>query len=89
MGFITPLYADDAEFDGSVWRIPQLFKLIMERGPNRGYFPDPAKPLLVADFSEQEEYAKREYTAEGLELNFLGGSQYLGAYLVPREELEA
>ena len=38
---------------------------------------------------EQEEAAKRKFVAEGLEINFVGGRWYLGAYLGPQEELEA
>ena len=37
----------------------------------------------------QEEAAKREFVAEGLVLNLISGSRYLGAYLGPQEELEA
>ena len=32
---------------------------------------------------------KRDFAAEGLELNVVSGSRYLGAYLGPQEELEA
>ena len=37
----------------------------------------------------QEEVAKREFAKEGLVLNFVSGSRYLGAYLGPQAELEA
>ena len=37
----------------------------------------------------QEEAAKREFAKEGLVLNFVRGSRYLGAYLGPRDQLEA
>ena len=33
--------------------------------------------------------AKREFAVEGLTLNFVSGSRYLGAYLGPYAELEA
>ena len=33
--------------------------------------------------------ARRQFAAEDLILNSVSGSQYLGAYLVPQEELEA
>ena len=32
--------------------------------------------------------AKRKFEAEGLEINFVGVSRYLGAYLGTREQLE-
>ena len=52
-----------------------------------GYFPEPAKPLFISDRPGQEDAAKREFAAEGLVLNFLRGSRYLGAYLGPQVEL--
>ena len=56
---------------------------------DRGYFSDPAKSLFITDTPVQEEAVNREFAAEGLDINVVGGSRYLGAYLGPREELEA
>ena len=39
--------------------------------------------------TEEEAAAKREFAKEGLVLNFISCSRYLGAYLVPQAELEA
>ena len=61
----------------------------MKRGPDRGYLTDPAKYLFISDTTSQEEAAKREFAKEGRCLNFVSGSRYLGAYLVPQEELKA
>ena len=58
-------------------------------GLDRGYLPDPAKSLFIADSSEQEEVTKREFAVEGIYLNFIGGSRYLEAYLGHQEGLEA
>ena len=60
----------------------------MERGVDRGYFPNPAKSLFILDTPGQEEVARREFVVEGLELNFFCGSRYLGEYLGPQEDLE-
>ena len=60
----------------------------MERGVDRGYFPNPAKSLFILDTPGQEEVARREFVVEGLELKFFCGSRYLGAYLGPQEDLE-
>ena len=46
------------------------------------------KSLFISDTPEQEEAAKREFTKEGIGLNFISGSQYLGAYLGPWYQLE-
>ena len=61
----------------------------MNRGPDRGYLPEPAKSLFISDTPGQEESAKRKFAAEGLVLNFVSGSRYLEAYIVLQEELGA
>ena len=89
MGLLSPFYADDAAFDGSARRSAHLLKLLTKRRPERGYLPEPAKSLFISDTPGQEEAAKREFALEGLTLNFVSGSWYLGAYLGPQEKLEA
>ena len=42
----------------------------MERGPDRGYFPDLAKSLFISDTLGQEEAVRREFAEEGFEINF-------------------
>ena len=59
------------------------------RGPDRGYFPEPAKSLFISDKPGQDETAKKDFSKEGLCLNLVSGSRYLGAYLGPQKELEA
>ena len=86
---LTPFHADNTEFDGSVRRSSQLLKLIMDRGADWGYLPNPAKSLFILDSPDQEEVEKWKFKAELLHLNFVGGSRYLGAYLRTREQLEA
>ena len=86
---ISPVYASDAAFDGSARRSAQLLKLLMRKGPDQGYFPEPANSLFISDTPGQEAAAKREFAAEGSTLNFVSGSRYLGAYLGLQAELEA
>ena len=88
-GLLFPFYADDATFDVLARRSAQLLKLLMNRGPDRGYFLDPDKSLFVLDTPVQEEAEKREFAAGDLILNFVSGTRYLGAYLGPRDQLEA
>ena len=88
-GILSPFYVDDAAFDGSARHSVQLLKLLMNRGPDRGYFPEPAKSLFISDTPGQEAAAKREFVAEGLTLNFVNGSRYLGTYLGSQADLEA
>ena len=63
--------------------------MLMKRGPDQGYFPDPAKYLFISDTPGHKEAAKRDFSIEGLTLNFVSSSCYLGAYLSLQEELEA
>ena len=83
LGLLYPFYADDAAFEGSTQQIAQLLKMLMERGPDWGYFPDPDKSLFISDAPGQDEAERREFMAEGLVLNFVSGSRYLGVYLGP------
>ena len=83
LGLLYPFYADDAAFEGLIQRIAQLLKMLMERGPEWGYFPNLDKSLFISDAPGQDEAAKREFTAGGMVLNFVSGSNYLGAYLGP------
>ena len=84
---LYPFYAYDAAFDGSVRRSAVQLQLMKERGLDRGY-SEPDKSLSIADNPENEEAARQEFELAGLNLDYVGGSQYPVAYLGPREELE-
>ena len=83
---LSPFYRDNAAFDGSSRRSTQPLKLLIKRGPEWGYFPQPSKSLFISDTPGQEEAANWEFAKEGLVLNFVSGSRYLGAYLGPQAE---
>ena len=72
-GLLLPFYADDAVFNGSARRSAQLLKMLMKRGPDRGYFPELDNSLFISDTLGQEEAAKREFAVEVLTLNFVSG----------------
>ena len=57
--FLSPFYTDNAAFNGSAQKIAQLLKLLVEIGPDRGYFPKPAKSLFISDTMVQEEAVRR------------------------------
>ena len=88
-GFLSPFYVDDAAFEGLSRRSAQVLKLLMKRWSNQRYFPKPAKSLFILDTLGQEEAARREFSVEGLTLNFFSGRWYLGGYLGLQEDLEA
>ena len=58
-GLLSFFYADDAMFHGLTRQSAQLLQMLTERGPDRGYFPDPDKSLFISDTPGQEEAAKR------------------------------
>ena len=62
-------------------------KLLINLGPGRGYSPKTAKSLFIVDNLEGEEAERRKFEQAGINLNYVGGSLYLGAYLRPTEEL--
>ena len=86
--FISPFYAEDVAFNGSAQRSAKLLMLLMDGGSYLGYFPDSSRSLFTMDIPRQEEAYKREFASEGLDLYFVGGSWYLGAYLGLRKELD-
>ena len=88
-GILSPFYAYDAAFGGLARRSAHILKLLMKRGPDRGYFPEPSKSLFISDTPGQVEAAKREFAVEVLTLNLVSGSRYLGEYLGPQKALEA
>ena len=59
----------------------------MKRGLDRGYLPKPTNLFFISDTPGQEEAEKQEFAKEGLDLNFISGSRYLEAYLVPQDQL--
>ena len=84
----SPFYANDAAFDGLTRRSAAQLLLLMDWGPDKGYFTERAMSLFIADNPEEKEAAKREFERTGLHLNYTYGSKYLGDYLGPREDME-
>ncbi len=42
-------YADDSAFGGMAPDITAAMRTILERGPARGYFPEPSKSILICN----------------------------------------
>ena len=51
---LSPFYANDAAFDGSMWRSAAQLRLLMDQGPDRGYFPESAKSLFIAKKTDEK-----------------------------------
>ena len=58
-GLLTPFFADNAVFDGLERRSTYLLKMLLERGADRGYFPEPDKSLFISKWTHQEEAEKQ------------------------------
>ena len=82
-GLLPLFYADEAAFNGLARGSAHLLNLLMKKGSDRGYLSEPSRSLLILDTPGKEEVARREFAAEGIELNFVSGSRYLGVYLGP------
>ena len=70
---LTPFYVNDAAFDGSERQIAVQLRLMMDQGPDQGYFPKQANSLFIADTPEEKEAANREFERAGLNLNYVDG----------------
>ena len=49
LGLLSPFYADNAAFNSLARRSAQILKLLMKRGTDKGYFPEPANSLFISD----------------------------------------
>ena len=58
-GLLSTFYTDDAAFDGLARQSAHLLKLLMKKGPDRDYFPEPSKSPFTFDTPGQEEEARR------------------------------
>ena len=89
LGLLSPFYADDVAFNVLARQSAHLLKLLMYRGPDQRYFPEMSQALVILDTLGQKEEEKREFSSEGVALNFFSGGRFLGVYLGSQEELEA
>ena len=55
----------------------------------RGYLPKTSKSLFICDSPTKEETTNQAFEAEGLRINVVPGSQYIGAYIGPEEDSDA
>ena len=85
---LSLFYSNDTEFDRSERRSAAQVILLIDQGLDRVYFPEMARSLFIPDNPEEKDTAKRDFEQVGLNLNYVDGSQYLGAFLGTRNELE-
>ena len=58
-GRLTPFYTNDAAFGRLERGGAKLMKMLLEQGPDQGYFPGMVKYLFIVYFSSQESVAMR------------------------------
>ncbi len=61
---------------GAGKRITIVFKLLMEKGPSMGYFPEPAKSYHIYPKKEEAE-ARVAFKEKGTAVDFCCGKRYV------------
>ena len=51
---LVPFYAYYIAFDILAGRSATVMEILLEKGPDKGYFSDPSKSLFISDLPDQE-----------------------------------
>jgi hypothetical protein len=78
-----PWYADDSGAGGNFAGIRSYFERLQEKGPRRGYFPEPSKSILVV---QEHNKAAAEIAFKDLGFTIVTGTRYLGGYIGSAED---
>ena len=84
---LQPWYADDSAMMGPHALNAKVVKLLMEKGPCFGYYPEPKKSWHICSEAE-EPAAMAAFDAEGLQVRFTRGQRYAGGYIGSAETQE-
>ena len=76
---LQPWYADDAAMVGKVEDLRTAMELLQERGPARGYFPEPSKSVFVPATPEVAEQCK--IALKDFNFRHCDGSRYVGGFI--------
>lgn len=83
---VQPWYADDMAMAGKVSGIACATSLLQRFGPDRGYFPEPEKSILICRDADQSQ-AKRQLSA--YHFQYTTGARYLGGFIgSPHDQAE-
>ena len=80
-----PWYADNAGAGGKFDKIADCFMELTDKGPVRGYFPNPTKSILVVK-PHSVKVAKAKFSHLGFHV--VNGTQYLGGHVKTVESKE-
>ena len=75
---VQPWFADDAAMVGRASRIRRATTLLQQWGPDRGYYPEPAKSIVVCPAAQQDRAAAQ---LAGFQFTYKTGARYLGGFL--------
>ena len=75
---IQSFYADDLSFSGYASDIVLAMKLLLKHGPSRGYFPEPAKLIVVCNESDE---ILAKHALDEFQFIYKRGSQYIGGFI--------
>ena len=78
---LQPWYADDSAMMGQAKDIATAMSLLLQHGPERGYFPEPAKSILICRPTDE---ANIQSTLSAFSFQYRQGSRYVGGYLGDR-----
>jgi hypothetical protein len=80
-------YADDSSAVARLRQLVEWLTLLMEEGPKFGYFPEPAKSILIVAPAMVEE-ARRIFTGR-LKVKVVTGARFLGGFVGEESERSA
>jgi hypothetical protein len=75
---VQPWYTDDAAMAGPVGGIAQAMHLLQEQGPARGYYPEPAKNILICECVPKD---ARLSVLEEFDFQRQDGCRYVGGFI--------
>jgi len=79
-------YADDSSFGGTTAEIAAAMRTILEKGPTRGYYPEPSKSILICN-SAVRNTVQAELQNFGFQ--YKTGYRHVGGYLGSTEARDA
>ena len=76
--WVQSWYADDSACIGPLDKVKEWFRMLLERGPSFGYFPEPAKCVVVVD-PRFKDTAVAMFSDIGVKV--VSGNRFLGGYV--------
>ena len=78
---VQPWFADDNIMTGPSKRVATAMELLERLGPARGYFPEPAKNIIVVCQESQVDPDQALRTLELFDFQYSNGHRYVGSFI--------